>query len=99
MAKTFTDINTNFDVLGTITGEATAPKKESPKKPAIKTPGEKKETKKDSSSISIETKEPKTKRATLLLKESTFKKLSSYATKYNLSFNDLINQILEKVEL
>lgn len=98
MAKSFTDINTDFDLIGTITGETKAPKKESSKKPeATKEPGEKKEAK--SSSIVIAPKEPKTKRATLLLKESTYTKLDSYAKKYNLSFNDLVNQILEKVKL
>lgn len=97
MAKSFTDINTDFDLIGTITGETKAPKKDSSKKPeATKAPGEKKEPK---SSIVIETKEPKKRRATLLLKESTFTKLDSYAKKYNLSFNDLVNQILEKVKL
>lgn len=97
MTKSFTDINTDFDLIGTITGETKTPKKESSKKPEAKAPGEKKEAK--SSSIVIAPKEPKTKRATLLLKESTYTKLDSYAKKYNLSFNDLVNQILEKVKL
>ena len=95
MAKSFTDINTNFDLIGTITGEAKAPKKERAKK-TDKAP-EKKEAK--SSSIVIAPKEPKTRRATLLLKESTYNKLETYTKKYNLSFNDLVNQILEKVKL
>lgn len=100
MAKSFTNINTSFDVIDAITGEATiAPKEKSLKKPVGEKAPEKKQAKRDSSPITIETKETRSKRATILIKESTYTKLSSYAKKYNLSFNDLINQILDKVKL
>lgn len=106
MAKNFSNINTNFDdPLGVITSDkAPAPKTETKEKssssgePKLKT--EKKEPKKESLKITVkERQEAKTKRASIILKESTYKKLEGYSKKYNCSFNDLVNQILEKVEL
>lgn len=109
MAKSFTNINTNFnDPLDIITGDKkpavateTAPKTEPKEKSSSSGEAkQKKEPKKETLKIKVkERQEAKTKRASIILKESTYKKIEGYSKKYNCSFNDLINQILEKVEL
>lgn len=109
MAKSFTNINTNFnDPLDVITSDKkpavateTAPKTEPKEKSSSSGEAkQKKEPKKETLKIKVkERQEAKTKRASIILKESTYKKIEGYSKKYNCSFNDLINQILEKVEL
>lgn len=112
MAKSFTNINTNFNdpldvitsdkkpAVATETAPKTEPKEKSSNSGELKQKKEKREPKKDSLKITVkERQEAKTKRASIILKESTYKKIEGYSKKYNCSFNDLINQILEKVEL
>lgn len=105
MAKSFTNINTDFrDPLDVITSDkapATAPENKPEKK--AKSSGEpkvKREPKSDKIKITVkEKREAKTKRTSLILKESTYNKIDSYSKKYNCSINELISQILDKVEL
>lgn len=71
------------------------------KKPASSSSGEKKPaTKKQEAKIMVKAKkEIKNKHASLLLTESLYKKIDNYAKKIGCSFNDVVTQILDQVEL
>ena len=111
--KSFTSVNTDFDFFDSMAvgkaipaTEATETKADVKTEPApkakssVKKPREKKEAKEESLKISvIERGERKTKRASIILTEATYNKIEGYTKKYNCSFNDLVNQILEKIEL